>query len=366
MNAILAILPEDFTVTVQPGITRKTLDSELRTLGLMFTVDPGADTSIGGMVATSASGTTTVKYGTMRENVVSLTVVTADGCVIQTAKQARKTSAGYDLTSLFIGSEGTLGVITEVTLKLHPVPEAISAAVSTFPNVAAAVDAVIATLQHAVPVARIELLDSVSMAAVNAYSQMFHPEKPTLFLEFHGSETAVAETAALVGKIFQAHGSSDFVWKTKQEERSALWAARHSAAWAVMVQRPGSKLMSTDVCVPISKLATIIETSQAQLAEAGIYAALLGHVGDGNFHFVIPAHPEDTAEFAKIEAFCHQLAKDAIALEGTCTGEHGIGLGKQEYLPLELGEAVDFMALIKQAFDPDNIMNPGKIFQNKT
>ncbi|MBJ7539126.1 FAD-binding oxidoreductase [Marinomonas transparens] len=362
MNKVLEIRSEDFDVSVQPGVTRKQLNMELRHQGLMFPVDPGANATIGGMTATRASGTTSVRYGTMEDNVVSLTVVTADGRVIKTAQRARKSSAGYDLTHLFVGSEGTLGIITEITLRLYPIPEAISSAVASFPDMESAINAVITTLMYGVPIARIELLDGLTIEAVNTYLKSTHAVKPTLFLEFHGSEVSVKEQAETVGGICAEFDSADFIWKTLEEDRNALWEARHNGALAVMAMRPGAELLATDVCVPISRLAEMIEKSQQYLEDDGIYGPLMGHVGDGNFHFVIPVDRTNTEEFAKIKAFCARLAADAIAMDGTCTGEHGIGLGKQSLLTEELGECVDYMRLIKQSFDPNNIMNPGKIF----
>ncbi|WP_191602577.1 FAD-binding oxidoreductase [Marinomonas algicola] len=362
MNKVLDIRTEDFDVSVQPGVTRKQLNMELRSMGLMFPVDPGANATIGGMTSTRASGTTSVRYGTMEDNVISLTVVTADGRVIKTSQRARKSSAGYDLTHLFVGSEGTLGIITEITLRLHPIPESISSAVASFPDIASAVNAVITTLMYGVPIARIELLDGLAIEAVNTYLKSSHDVKPTLFLEFHGSDSSVKEQAEIVGDICSEFDSANFIWKTLEEDRNALWEARHNGALAVMSMRPGAELLATDVCVPISRLAEIIEKSQKYLQEDGIYGPLMGHVGDGNFHFVIPVDRSNTEEFAKIKAFCSRLASDAISMDGTCTGEHGIGLGKQSLLKDELGECVDYMRLIKQSFDPNNIMNPGKIF----
>lgn len=362
MSKVLEIRPEDFDVTVQPGVTRKQLGRELRDVGLFFSVDPGADATLGGMTSTRASGTTSVRYGTMSDNVISLTVVTPDGRVVRTASRSRKSSAGYDLTHLYVGSEGTLGVITEITLRLHPVPEAVSAAVVSFPDMESAVSAVVTTLQYAVPIARIELLDEQTVDAVNQYMKTDHPVQPTLFLEFHGSESGVKEQAELVGDVCQEFGGGDFVWKTLEEDRNALWEARHNGALAAMSLRPGRELLSTDVCVPISRLAEAIAEAKADLLENDIYAALMGHVGDGNFHFVIPMDRSNNEEMTKIKAFCDRLAQMAIKMDGTCTGEHGIGIGKQPLLELEMGDGVDLMRSIKKVLDPDNIMNPGKIF----
>ena len=362
MNRVLEIRSEDFDVTVQPGVTRKQLNRELRDVGLFFPVDPGADATLGGMTATRASGTTSVRYGTMRENVIALTVVTPQGDVIRTASRARKSSAGYDLTRLFVGSEGTLGVITEIILRLHPIPEAISSAVVAFDDIESAIHAVITTLQYAVPVARIELLDELAIDAVNRFMKTDHPVKPTLFLEFQGSESAVREQAELAGEVCAEFGGGDFSWKTLEEERNALWEARHNAALAAVNLRPGCEMLATDACVPISRLAEAISEAKADLHECGILAPLMGHVGDGNFHFVIPVDRGNSKEWETVKGFCERLAIRAIKLEGTCTGEHGIGIGKQPFLEIEMGGSVDLMRSIKQAMDPQNIMNPGKIF----
>lgn len=363
MNQVLEVRPEDFDVTVQPGVTRKQLNRELRDLGLFYPVDPGADATLGGMTATRASGTTSVRYGTMRENVIALTIVTPDGRIVRTASRARKSSAGYDLTRLFVGSEGTLGVITEITLRLHPIPEAVSSAVVAFDDIESAVNAVITTLQYAVPIARIELLDELAIDAVNKFMKTDRPVKPTLFLEFHGSDTGVCEQSKLVGEVCAEFGGGDFAWKTLEEERNALWEARHNAALAAMNLRPGCELLATDVCVPISRLAEAIVEAKADLAECGLLAPLMGHVGDGNFHLVIPVDRGNSEELNRVKGFCERLAARAIEMDGTCTGEHGIGVGKQSLLDIELGEGVNLMRSIKQAFDPDNIMNPGKIFK---
>ncbi len=362
MNQVLDVRAEDFDVTVQPGVTRKQLNRYLRDVGLFFPVDPGADATIGGMTATRASGTTSVRYGTMRENVISLTVVTAEGEVVRTASRARKSSAGYDLTRLFVGSEGTLGIITEITLRLYPIPEAVSSAVVSFPDIEAAVSAVVTTLQYAVPIARIELLDDLAIDAVNKFMKTDHPVKPTLFLEFQGSQAAVREQAELVGEICAELGGGDFVWKTLKEERNALWEARHNGALAAMNLRPGCELLATDVCVPISRLSDAISEAKKDLKACGIVAPLMGHVGDGNFHFAIPVDRSNEAELEAVKDFCERLAIRAIEVGGTCTGEHGIGMGKQPFLEIEMGSGVGLMRSVKQALDPQNIMNPGKIF----
>lgn len=366
MNKIVKVRPEDFDVTVQPGVTRKQLNEALRHHGLFFPVDPGANATLGGMVATRASGTTSVRYGTMRDNVVSLTIVTAAGQVVRTASRAVKSSAGYDLTRLMIGSEGTLGIITDITLRLHPIPEAISAAVVSFDNIEMAVEAVIATLQHAVPIARIELLDDLAIEAINRYSKTEHAVKPTLFLEFHGSSSGVREQAELVGELCAELGGSEFVWKTREEERNALWEARHNAAPAAMNMRPGCGLLATDACVPLSQLSEAIRAARADLDTMGLQASLVGHVGDGNFHLALPVDHSNPSEIALVKEFCTRLAERTIAMGGTCTGEHGIGVGKQQFLTAELSEAIPLMRAIKQALDPGNILNPGKIFARQT
>ncbi len=361
MNEILAVNAEDLDVTVQPGVTRKQLNEHLRDTGLFFPIDPGADASLGGMTATRASGTNAVRYGTMRENVLGLTAVLADGRVIRTARRARKSSAGYDLTRLFVGSEGTLGVITEITLRLYGVPEAISSAVCSFPDVDAAVNAVILTIQSGVPVARIELLDEVQMAAINAYSKLDYPEQPTLFLEFHGSDAGVREQAEAVQEIAAEYGGGDFQWTANTEERSKLWQARHDAAYACLALRPGAKAWATDVCVPISRLAECISETKRDLEGSFLTAPMVGHVGDGNFHLVFLIDPDEPKDVAEAERLNERLIMRALAMEGTCTGEHGIGYGKLDFLVAEHGEAVSVMRAIKTALDPQNIMNPGKV-----
>ena len=361
MNRILEVNAEDLDCRVEAGVTRKTLNNHLRDLGLFFPIDPGADASLGGMTATRASGTNAVRYGTMRENVLSLTVVLADGRVIRTARRARKSSAGYDLTRLFVGSEGTLGVITEVALRLYGIPEAISAAVVSFETIEGAVDTVIATIQSGIPMARIELLDEVQLDAINRYSGLDYKIAPTLFLEFHGTQAGVAEQAERFGEIAHEFAGSDFRWTDHQEDRNKLWQARHDAAWAAKALRPGCALWPTDVCVPISRLAECIVETKKDLATSFLLAPLAGHVGDGNFHLVFLLDPDDPKDLAEAERLNERLVMRALALGGTSTGEHGVGLGKMKYLQAEHGEAVAVMRQIKQALDPQNIMNPGKI-----
>ncbi|MEM6409350.1 MAG: FAD-linked oxidase C-terminal domain-containing protein [Pseudomonadota bacterium] len=361
MNRILEINHDDLTVRVQPGVTREALNEELRATGLFFPVDPGANASLGGMASTRASGTTAVRYGTMRDNVLGLEIVTASGDVIRTGTAARKTSAGYDLTALFVGSEGTLGLITELTLRLHGIPEATAAAVCAFESVCDAVACVIDTIQMGVPMARIELVDVESVKAVNAYSGSQLPERPHLLVEFHGSDTGVEEQAALFGEIADQRGASDFNWATRAEDRTALWTMRHHAYWAILAARPGGKAVVTDVCVPISKLAEAIGACRADLEEAGIDGPILGHVGDGNFHAILMFDPDDEAEKKRVLAASERLVDLALSLGGTVTGEHGIGLGKLGYMTREHGGGWDLMGAIKTAFDPLNIMNPGKL-----
>jgi D-lactate dehydrogenase (cytochrome) len=361
MNQIIRVNREDLDASVEAGVTRKQLNEHLRDTGLFFPIDPGADASLGGMAATRASGTNAVRYGTMRENVLALTVVLADGRVIRTAQRARKSAAGYDLTRLFIGSEGTLGVITELTVRLYGIPEAVSAAVCAFPSIEGAVDTVILTIQSGVPVARIELLDESQMAAINKYSKLDHKVAPTLFFEFHGTPTSVAEQAEAVKVIAREFGADGFRWATTPEERSKLWQARHDAYYAALALRPGSKGLATDVCVPISRLAECIIETKRDLSQSPIPYALVGHVGDGNFHLVFmidPNRPEEVAEASRLN---DRMVTRALAMEGTCTGEHGIGYGKMDFLIAEHGEAVEVMRTIKKALDPDGILNPGKI-----
>jgi D-lactate dehydrogenase (cytochrome) len=361
MNRVLRVNAEDLDATVEAGVTRKQLNEYLRDTGLFFPIDPGADASIGGMAATRASGTNAVRYGTMRENVLSLTIVLPDGKVIRTAQRARKSAAGYDLTRLFVGSEGTLGIITEVTVRLYGIPEAISAAVCAFPTIADAVDTVILTIQNGVPVARIELLDEAQIDAINKYSKLDHKVAPTLFFEFHGTEAGVAEQTELVKAIAAEHGGDDFRWATTQEERSKLWQARHDAYYAALALRPGSKGWPTDVCVPISRLAECIAETKRDLAQSTIPSALAGHVGDGNFHLIFMIDPQQPEEIAEASRLNDRMVARALAMEGTCTGEHGIGYGKMDFMVAEHGPALDVMRSIKQALDPLGIMNPGKI-----
>lgn len=362
MNRILAVNAEDFDCVVQPGVRREELNLHLRDQGLFFPIDPGANATLGGMAATRASGTNAVRYGTMKDAVLSLEVVTPQGKVIRTARRARKSAAGYDLTRLYVGSEGTLGVITEITLRLHPIPEAISSAVCGFASLGGAVDTVVQAIQCGVPLARVEILDALQMRAVNRWSKLDYAEVPTLFFEFHGSPAHVAEQVEMVSAISAANGGGDFAWSNLPEERNSLWRARHEAYYAALNLRPGSIGWATDVCVPLSRLAECIAETHVDLAAATLPATILGHVGDGNFHVVFAIDPASAAELAEVEAINDRLVERALAMGGTCTGEHGIGLGKQQWLVAELGDAVDQMRLIKQAFDPDNIMNPGKIF----
>ncbi len=362
LDRIVRLSVEDLDVTVEAGVTRKQLDAHLRPEGVFFPVDPGADATIGGMVATGASGTTTVRYGAMRENVLSLTVVTPDGSVVRTRSRARKSSAGYDLTHLFVGSEGTLGVITEATLRIYPTPEAISSAVCSFASLDDAVTCVIRAIQLGVPVARIELLDDVQMNAVNRRSGFDYPVANTLFLEFHGSAAGVVEQADEVAAIAKELGAAEFVWATNEDERRRLWEARHAAYEAALALRPGSRGYVTDVCVPISVLAECIAETRAELDAAGLVAPIVGHVGDGNFHVCFLVDPDAPEELVEVRALAERIAERAIALGGTCTGEHGVGYGKSTLLPLEYGdEGVDLMRRLKSALDPDGIMNPGKI-----
>jgi D-lactate dehydrogenase (cytochrome) len=363
MNHVLRVGAEDLDATVEAGVTRKQLNEYLRDTGLFFPVDPGADASLGGMAATRASGTNAVRYGTMRENVLALTVVLPDGRVIHTSRRPRKSAAGYDLTRLFVGSEGTLGVITEVTVRLYGIPEAISAAVCAFPTIAAAVDTVILTIQSGIPVARIELLDEAQMDAINKYSKLDHKVAPTLFFEFHGTTAGVAEQIGLVEAIASENGGEDFRWASSQEERSKLWQARHDAYYAALALRPGSKGWATDVCVPISRLAECIAETKIDLAQSSLPSALAGHVGDGNFHLIFMIDPNRPEEIAEASRLNDRMVTRALDMDGTCTGEHGIGYGKMEFLFAEHGDAVDVMASIKRAIDPDNLMNPGKIMR---
>ncbi len=363
MNKVLRVSPADLDVTVEPGITREELNRELRDTGLFFPIDPGANATIGGMASTRASGTNAVRYGTMKDNVLALTVVTAHGEEIHTAQRAKKSSAGYDLTRLFVGAEGTLGVITSVTLKLQGIPEKIGGGVCAFPSVEDACNAVIMTIQMGIPVARIELLDDVQIRACNAYSQLSYPEKPTLFLEFHGTEETVRLQSEQFAEIAAECGGDEFQWTANAEERTKLWNARHNAYWAGRALDPSLNGLSTDVCVPISRLAECVAETQKDIAECGLLAPIVGHAGDGNFHVLVLFDDKDPASVANVEAFTGRLSRRALAMDGTCTGEHGIGQGKMSYLREELGGAVDLMKLVKTGFDPDNIFNPGKIFR---
>jgi D-lactate dehydrogenase (cytochrome) len=362
MNRVLDVNVEDMDVTVEAGVTRKQLEARLRPEGVFFPVDPGADATIGGMIGTGASGTTAVRYGTMRENVLSLTVVTAQGKVVRTRSRARKSSAGYDLTRLFVGSEGTLGIVVEATLRIYPTPEAIASAVSSFPTLEAAVGCVIQTVQLGVPVARIEILDDVQLDAVNRRFGFDYPVAPTLFLEFHGTEAGVKEDAEAVGEIARELGGGDFIWTTAEEDRRRLWEARHASYEASLALRPGCRSVTTDVCVPISRLAECILETRREIDEAGLVAPIIGHAGDGNFHVLFLVDPDDPKELERVEELNDRLVRRAISLGGTCTGEHGVGYGKKRFLALEHGEdGLELMRAVKNAFDPAGIMNPGKI-----
>ncbi|MGB3898533.1 MAG: FAD-linked oxidase C-terminal domain-containing protein [Mesorhizobium sp.] len=361
MNRILAVNAEDLDCVVEPGVTREDLNRHLRDTGLFFPIDPGANASLGGMAATRASGTNAVRYGTMRENVLSLTAVMADGEAVKTASRAKKSSAGYDLTRLLVGSEGTLGIITSLTLRLNGIPQAISGGVCPFPTLEAACNTVIATIQMGIPVARIELVNALQMRAMKAYSHLDYPESPCLFVEFHGTDAGVAEEAELFGEIAQDNGGGPFLWTGVAEERTHLWKARHDAYWASLTLRPGAKGLSTDVCVPISRLAECVAETEADIAEMGLIAPIVGHAGDGNFHTLVLMDADDPAEIAKVEAFMARLNLRALAMDGTCTGEHGIGQGKAGFMRREHGHGVEVMRAIKQALDPQNILNPGKI-----
>jgi D-lactate dehydrogenase (cytochrome) len=362
MKAIIAVNTEDLDCVVEPGVTRKQLNEYLRDQGLFFPIDPGADASLGGMTATRASGTNAVRYGTMKDCVLSLKVVMANGDIVTTARRAKKTSAGYDLTRLFVGSEGTLGIISEITLRLQGIPEAISAAICSFTSIKDACDTAIMTIQSGIPIARVELLDTLAVKAANAYSKLTLPESPMLLVEFHGTEASAKEQAERFGEIAESFGSSNFQWTTKPEERTKLWQARHDAYWSSMALRPGAKGISTDVCVPISRLAECVEESVKDLAETGLIGTVVGHVGDGNFHVLPLIDMDNPEEIEKGKQYVGRLVERALAMGGTCTGEHGVGQGKMKYLEKELGApALDMMRHIKRALDPDNIMNPGKI-----
>jgi D-lactate dehydrogenase (cytochrome) len=361
MDAIRAVRVEDLDVTVQAGVRRKALEQRLGQDGLFFSVDPGADASLGGMAATGASGTNTVRYGTMRENVLALEVVLADGRVIHTGTRARKSSAGYDLTRLFVGSEGTLGIITELTLRVRAIPEAISSAVCSLPSIEAAVATAIATVQAGVPVARCELLDAAMMRAVNEHSQLDHPEAPTLFLEFHGTPPGVEEDARYVAELARERGGGDFAWASRTEDRNRLWRARHNAYFAALALRPGCRALTTDVCVPVSALAACIEETIADVEGLPFPAPLLGHVADGNFHLLLLIDPDDADERRVAEAVYDRLVARALAAGGTCTGEHGVGLGKRRGLVDEAGPAIAVMQSLKRALDPAGLLNPDKV-----
>jgi D-lactate dehydrogenase (cytochrome) len=362
MNKILKIHDKDMDVVVQPGITRKQLNAQLRDTGLFFPIDPGADASIGGMASTRASGTMAVRYGTMKDNVMALEVVLADGRVIRTSQRARKSSAGYDITRLFVGSEGTLGILTEITLKLHPWPQAISSAVSSFGTLHDAVETAIEIIQSGIPVARVELLDEVMMRGINGYSKLGYREAPTLFFEFHGTDAGVAEQAEFAQTIAADHGGRGFEWASAAEDRTRLWHARDNTLYAGLSLRPGARAMITDVCVPISRLAECLVETRRDVDENNLIAPVVGHVGDGNFHMLILIDPANSEEVARAKSLHARMVARAIAMEGTCTGEHGVGLGKIGFLRDELGETVDVMRSIKAALDPKGLMNPGKIF----
>lgn len=361
MNQVLQVNIDDMDVVIQPGVTRKQLNEYLKDTGLFFPIDPGADASLGGMTATRASGTNAVRYGTMRENVLSLTVVMADGRTIKTAKRARKSSAGYDLTRLFVGSEGTLGVITEITLRVYGIPERISSAVVAFPKLDSAVHAVISTIQIGIPIARIELLDDSMMQALNRYSKLDYPEEHTLFLEFHGTENSVQEQIETMQMICEEYGGGNFQWTRYAEDRNRLWQARHDAAYAAKALRPNAQIWATDVCVPISRLAECIMETKRDIEESHLIAPIVGHVGDGNFHLVMSVDHTDPEEEKRAQALHERMVMRALEMEGTCTGEHGIGYGKMDFLVAEHGESIAVMRALKTALDPDNIMNPGKI-----
>jgi D-lactate dehydrogenase (cytochrome) len=361
MNQIIKVRPGDMDVTVQAGVTRQQLNSHLRDTGLFFPVDPGAECTLGGMAATRASGTNAVRYGTMRENVVSLTVVLANGEVIRTSSRARKSAAGYDLTRLFVGSEGTLGIITEVTLRVYPIPEATSVAICPFSDLASAAEVVTAVIQMGIPISRVEFLDEYAVQATNSFSGTTYKETPTLFFEFTGSEHNVTEQARQVQEIAAEFGVKEFEWAVEPEKRNQLWKARHNIHYAIMSMRPNAKIWSTDVCVPTAALPECIKQTHDDISKASFFIAAVGHVGDGNFHLGLVIDPENAEEMAEAEALNDRLVRRAIEMDGTCTGEHGIGTGKRKFMRLEHGEGVEVMRAIKQALDPRNILNPGKI-----
>ena len=362
MNKLVAVHAEDLDCVIEPGITRKTLNEQLRDSGLFFPIDPGADASLGGMASTRASGTNAVRYGTMKDNVLSLKVVLANGEVIDTARRAKKTSAGYDLTRLMIGAEGTLGVITQLTLKLSGIPEAIAGGTCPFPSVEACCNTAILTIQSGIPIARIELLDALQVRAINLHSKLGLAETPMLFLEFHGTEASVAEQSKRFGEIAAEFGGGPFTWTTRPEERTRLWEARHNAAMSNFSLRPGAAMIATDVCVPISRLADCVTETQADIAKSRLIAPIVGHIGDGNFHLTLLIDNNDADEVQRAKALSERLVERALAMDGTCTGEHGVGQGKMKYLLREHGAAaLAAMAAIKKALDPQNLMNPGKI-----
>jgi D-lactate dehydrogenase (cytochrome) len=361
MNDVLEVHAADLDCRVQPGVTRKQLNAYLRDTGLFFPIDPGADASLGGMAATRASGTNAVRYGTMRDSVLSVTAVLATGEIVTTGGRARKSAAGYDLTRLLVGSEGTLGIITELTLRLQGIPEAIAGGICPFESLDGAIDAVIETIQSGLPVARIEVLDEVQVAACNAYSNLDLPASPMLFLEFHGTDASVKEQSERFAAISSEHRGGDFTWTTKVEERTRLWEARHNAYYASLALEPGKKGMTTDVCVPISNLARCLRETKADLDASFLTAPIVGHVGDGNFHTIMLIDPENRRDMAEARRLHDRMVRRALALEGTCTGEHGIGLGKMAFLEEEIGQGVNMMRTIKRALDPQNILNPGKI-----
>jgi D-lactate dehydrogenase (cytochrome) len=362
MNRVLAVHPEDFDCVVEPGVTRKQINDHLRDQGLFFPIDPGADASLGGMASTRASGTTAVRYGTMKDNVLALKVVLPNGELMSTSRRARKSSAGYDLTRLIVGAEGTLGVITEITLKLHGIPEAVSAGVCRFHSVQACCDTAITAIQTGIPIARIELLDEMQVRVCNAYSKLAMPEQPMLFLEFHGTQAGVAEQSERFGEIAHEFGGGPFEWSKEAEDRTRLWQTRHDVFWALSSYRAGAKVVVTDVCVPISRLAECVTETKRDSEASGIVAPIVGHVGDGNFHASVLVMMDDPEEVARAKGFIDRVAQRALAMEGTCTGEHGIGQGKMRFMEPELGSAaVEAMRAIKRALDPDGIMNPGKI-----
>ncbi len=363
MNRLVEVRPEDLLAVVQPGVTRKQLNTELRDTGLMFPVDPGADASLGGMASTRGSGTTAVRYGTMRENVMALRVVTPDGTVIRTGSRARKSSTGYDLTHLFVGAEGTLGIITELTVRLHPIPEMVSSAVCAFPDARSAVEAVIATMQYGIPVARVEFLDEVAIANANAYSKLDLEVTPTLFFEFHGTPAWVEEQSRIVEEICADHGGERFRWSTDADERAKLWQARHDIYWATKASRPGCELYTGDICVPISRLAESIVAARQDIEASPIVGQIIGHVGDGNFHTAFIIDPNDEAEIAEADRLADRMVERALEVGGTVSGEHGIGTAKLKFMRREHGEAVDVMKRIKAALDPNGLMNPGKMGQ---